>query len=191
MDYQAKIANFYKRNRRMPTYAEIMTITGLKSKNAVFKLIARLREEGVIDKDSKGYLIPKQLFGNIRVLGTVEAGFPSPADEELIDTMTLDEWLIKNKEATYMLKAKGDSMIEAGIMEGDMILVDRSKEAKSGDIVIARLNDGWTVKYLKKKGNTIMLLPGNRKYKPIIPKEGDELEIAAVVTAIIRKYDER
>ena len=107
-----------------------MHLTGFKSKNAVSKLVARLQEQGVIDKDSKGFLIPKQLFGNIKVLGTVEAGFPSPAEEELIDTMTLDEWLIKNKEATYMLKAKGDSMIEAGIMEGDMILVDRSKEAK-------------------------------------------------------------
>lgn len=191
MDYQSRIANFYKRNRRMPNYAEIMQLTGFKSKNAVSKLVARLQEQGVIDKDSKGFLIPKRLFGNIKLLGTVEAGFPSPAGEELVDTMTLDEWLIKNKEATYMLKAKGDSMIEAGIMEGDMILVDRSKEAKNGDIVIARLNDGWTVKYLKKKGNTVILLPGNRKYKPIIPKEGDELEIAAVVTAIIRKYDER
>lgn len=191
MDYQAKIANFYKKNRRMPTYAEIMKITGFKSRNAVFKLIKRLEGRGIIEKDNKGFLIPKRLFGEIRVLGTVEAGFPSPAEEELVDTMTLDEWLIKNKEATYMLKAKGDSMIEAGIMEGDMILVDRSKEAKNGDIVIARLNDGWTVKFLSKKGNVIMLVPGNKKYKNIIPKEGDELEIAAVVTAIIRKYDER
>ena len=191
MDYQAKIANFYKKNRRMPTYAEIMKITGFKSRNAVFKLLKRLEVRGIIEKDNKGFLIPKRLFGEIRVLGTVEAGFPSPAEEELVDTMTLDEWLIKNKEATYMLKAKGDSMIEAGIMEGDMILVDRSKEAKNGDIVIARLNDGWTVKFLSKKGNVIMLVPGNKKYKNIIPKEGDELEIAAVVTAVIRKYDER
>jgi repressor LexA len=191
MDYQAKIANFYKKNRRMPTYAEIMKITGFKSRNAVFKLLKRLEVRGIIEKDSKGFVIPKRLFGEIRVLGTVEAGFPSPAEEELVDTMTLDEWLIKNKEATYMLKAKGDSMIEAGIMEGDMILVDRSKEAKNGDIVIARLNDGWTVKFLSKKGNVIMLVPGNKKYKNIIPKEGDELEIAAVVTAVIRKYDER
>jgi repressor LexA len=191
MDYQAKIANFYKKNRRMPTYAEIMKITGFKSRNAVFKLLKRLEARGIIEKDNKGFLIPKRLFGEIRVLGTVEAGFPSPAEEELVDTMTLDEWLIKNKEATYMLKAKGDSMIEAGIMEGDMILVDRSKEAKNGDIVIARLNDGWTVKFLSKKGNVIMLVPGNKKYKNIIPKEGDELEIAAVVTAVIRKYDER
>jgi repressor LexA len=191
MDYQSKIANFYKHSRRMPNYAEMMALLKFKSKNSVTKLVKKLVAEGVIEQDSKGYLIPKRLFGNIKVLGTVEAGFPSPAEEELVDTMTLDEWLIKNKEATYMLKAKGDSMIEAGIMEGDMILVDRSKEAKNGDIVIARLNDGWTVKYLRKKGNTVMLIPGNKKYKPIIPKEGDELEIAAVVTAIIRKYDER
>lgn len=191
MDYQAKIAQFYKKNRRMPSQTEIQKLLGFKSRNAAFKLVNQLEKHGIIKRDGKGRIIPKKLFGDIKVLGVVEAGFPSPAEEELVDTMTLDEWLIKNKEATYMLKAKGDSMIEAGIMEGDMILVDRSKEAKNGDIVIARLNDGWTVKFLRKRGNTIMLVPGNRKYKPIVPKEGDELEIAAVVTAVIRKYDER
>ena len=88
--------------------------------------------------------------------------------------MTLDEWLIKNREATYMLKVSGDSMIEAGIMTGDLVLLDRSKEAKDGDIVIAEVDGAWTMKYLKKNGKSVMLLPANKKYKPIIPKEGIE-----------------
>ena len=146
MDYQGKIANFYKRNRRMPNYAEIMDLLRFKSKNSVFKLLKKLEAQGVITRDEKGFIIPKRLFGAIRVLGTIEAGFPSPAEEELVDTMTLDEWLIKNKEATYMLKVKGDSMIDAGIMEGDMVLLDRSKEAKSGDIVVAEVDGAWTMK---------------------------------------------
>ncbi len=170
----------------MPNYTEIMKLTGYKSKNSVYKLVSRLEGQGFIKKDSKGFLIPKRIFGEVKILGTVEAGFPSPAEEELIDTMTLDEWLIKNKEATYMLKIKGDSMIEAGIMEGDMVLVDRSKTAQSGDIVIAEIDGKWTMKYLSKINNQVTLRPGNKKYKTITPTE--ELKIAAVVIAVIRKY---
>ena len=189
MDYQGKIANFYRKHRRMPTQTEIQLLAGFKSRAAAFKLVEKLEEDGIVERDSKGFLIPKRLFGAIRVLGTVQAGFPSPAEEELIDTMTLDEWLIKNREATYMLKVSGDSMIDAGIMPGDMVLLDRIKEAKDGDIVIAEVDGAWTMKYLKKNGKSVMLLPANKKYKPILPKE--ELTIAAVVTAVIRKYDER
>jgi SOS regulatory protein LexA len=122
----------------------------------------------------------------MKILENVAAGFPSPAEEELQDTMTLDEWLIENKEATYMLKVEGDSMIDAGIMSGDTVLVDRSKTPKSGDIVIAEVDGGWTMKYLKKSGNKVELVPANKKYKPIIPKE--DLKVAAVVISVIRKY---
>jgi repressor LexA len=186
MDHQAKIAGFYKTNRRMPSYAEITKLVGFKSKNAAYKLVRTLEGKGVLKKDGKGRLIPKKLFGEIKILGLVEAGFPSPAEEELVDTMTLDEWLIRNKEATYMLKVKGDSMIEAGIMEGDMVLVDRSRTAKSGDIVIAEVDGEWTMKYFSKRGEKVALLPGNKKYKPIVPTQ--ELKVAAVVVAVIRKY---
>jgi SOS regulatory protein LexA len=186
MDYQAKIRGFYKKNRRMPNYSEIMALVGFRSRDSVFKLVRKLERQGFLKRDDKGFLIPKKLFGEIRVLGTVEAGFPSPAEEELNDTMSLDEWLIRNKEATFMIKVKGDSMIDAGIMEGDMVIVERGKEPKSGDIVIAEVDGHWTIKYLEKKGATVRLLPANKKYQPIVPKE--ELKVAAVVTAVIRKY---
>jgi SOS regulatory protein LexA len=186
MDYQTKISNFYTRTRRMPNYSEIMKLAGFKSRNSVYKLVNRLEIQGFLKKDSKGFLSPNRLFGGVKILGTVEAGFPSPAEEELVDTMTLDEWLITNKEATYMLKVKGDSMIDAGIMEGDMVLVDRSKTAGNGDIVIAEVDGNWTMKYLSKRGNKVALIPGNKKYKPLIPTQ--ELKVAAVVVAVIRKY---
>jgi len=131
-------------------------------------------------------VIPIQNLGSIPLLGIVEAGFPSPAEEELIDTMTLDEYLIKNKEATYLLQASGDSMIDAGILPGDLVLVERGKEAKDGDIVIAEVDHKWTMKYLRKRGQKIFLQSANKKYPPIYPTE--ELKIAAVVQAVIRKY---
>lgn len=184
--YKKQIINFYRTSRRMPNYTEIMQLLDFKSKNAVFKLIKRLEEDSFITKDDKGKLIPHHLYGELKVLGQVEAGFPSPAEEELSDTMSLDEYLIENKEASYMLKVSGDSMIDAGIMAGDMVLVDRSLSPNNGDIVIAEVDKEWTIKYLRKKGKTSYLEAANKKY-PLIYAQ-DELKIAAVVKAVIRKY---
>ena len=141
---------------------------------------------GIVDKDPSGKLIPLRIFGEVRVLGTVEAGFPSPAEEELADTMSLDEYLIKNKEATYILKVKGESMIDAGIIPGDMVLVERGKDPKDGDIVVAEVDSEWTMKYFRKRGEMVWLEAANKKYKDIIPEE--KLTIAAVVKALIRRY---
>lgn len=170
----------------MPTYSEMMQLYGYKSKAAVFFVIQKFIKEGVLSKDKKGKLIPKRLYGNISLLGYVEAGFPSPAEEELIDTMSLDEYLIGNKEATFMLKVKGDSMIDAGIREGDMVLVERGKQAKPGQIVIAEVDGEYTMKYLRVKNGKHYLEAANEKYKPIYPK--NELQVEAVVSAVIRKY---
>lgn len=170
----------------MPSYSEIMELTGFKSRNSVFKLINKMVSHNIISKDATGRIIPGKTFHEVRILGTVEAGFPSPAEEELIDTMSLDEYLIKNKEATYMLKVSGDSMIDAGIMPGDIALVERGTNARNGDIVIAKVDEEWTIKYFRKKGSKVFLEPANKKYKPIFPEQ--DLEIAAIVKAIIRKY---
>ena len=185
-DHEKKLYKFYQKNKRMPSFREIGRITGLKSTNAVSKLVDRLVARGIVKKDAAGKLIPKRLPGSTRILGTVAAGFPSPAEEELVDTITIDEFLIANKEATYMLKVSGDSMIEAGIHPGDMVLVERNRSPKEGDIVIAEVDKEWTMKYLKTQNGRLVLEPANKKYKTIVP--GDELEIAAVVIAVIRKY---
>lgn len=184
--YKNKIIYFYRRTKRMPSYAEIMSLLGFKSKNAVYKLVNKLVSEGALDKDSQGRLVPNRLFGEVPVLGLVEAGFPTAAEEELVDTMSLDEYMIENKEATYMLEVKGDSMIEAGIQEGDLVIAERGKEPKPGDIVIAEVDGGWTMKYFRKTGNQVWLEPANKAYKPIYPEA--DLKIAAVVKGVIRKY---
>lgn len=185
-NYKKSIINFYHLNKRMPNYSELLKITGFKSKNAVFKLINRLNEEKFISKDEKGKLIPRNLYGEIKLLGRIEAGFPSPAEEELADTMSMDEYLIQNKDATYMLKVSGESMKDAGIMPGDMVLVDRSIAPNDGNIVIAEVDNQWTIKYFRKRGNIVYLEPANKKFPKIYPK--DELKVAAVVKAVIRKY---
>ena len=122
----------------------------------------------------------------IGVLGSVEAGFPSPAEEELVDTLSLDDLLIQNREATFLLKVSGDSMTGVGIMPGDMVLVDKGRTPKSGDIVIAQVDGEWTMKFLRKRKDDVLLVPANPKYQPIRPK--NELKISGVVTAVVRKY---
>lgn len=181
-----KLISFYYRNRRMPAYSEIMDFTGYKSKGAVDYFITKLVEEGVVSKDASGRLIPKKLRSEVRVLGTVEAGFPTPAEEELSDTMSLDDYLIKNPDASYILKVKGDSMIDAGIHEGDMVIVERVANYKNGQIVIAEVDGEWTIKYLRKSGDKTFLEPANKNFKPIYPE--NNLNIAAVVRAVVRKY---
>lgn len=184
--YKNKIIEFYKNSKRLPTYSEIMKMLSFKSKNAVYKLINQLVKEGVLEKDSRGKISPAKLYGEVKVLGTVEAGFPGVAEELASDTLSLDEFLIENKEATYMLTVKGDSMIDAGIHEGDLVLVERKGEPRDGDIVIAEIDGGWTMKYFRRRNDKVYLEPANKKFSLIFPKE--ELKIAAIVKAIIRKY---
>jgi SOS regulatory protein LexA len=180
------ISFFYHTKGRMPSFSEIGELTGLQSKNAVSKLVDKLDSLKVVGKDEKGRLIPRSIASPVRILGSVEAGFPSPAEEELADTLSLDDLLIENPDATFLLKVSGDSMSEAGILPGDMVIVDKGQTPKSGDIVIAEVDGQWTMKYLRKRGESVTLIPANPNYKPIKPK--NELKIAGVVTAVVRKY---
>jgi len=172
----------------MPGYQEIMELTGFRSKNAVFKLLERMVDEEVITKDARGRISPKHLSVGVPLLGLIEAGFPSAAEEELLDVMDFDEYLVPNKESTYILKVKGDSMIDAGIHPGDMVVVERRSSYKPGQIVVAMIDGEYTMKFLRrdKKTGDHFLEPANAKYKPIYPREAFRVE--AVVTAVVRKY---
>lgn len=182
-----KILKFYRGNKRMPTYSELSKMLGFASKNSAYKLAQKLIKEKFFKKDNLGKLIPtKKSFSILKVLGTVEAGFPSPAEEELADTMSLDEYLIENKEASYILRVSGNSMKDAGIIDGDMVIVERGAKPKEGDIVIAEVDGNWTMKYLRKKKNKFYLEAANTQFKNIYAS--DELKISAVVKSVIRKY---
>jgi len=170
----------------MPTYSEMAKLFGFKSKNAVFKVVEKLIEAGTVAKDHLGRLIPSKSFGEVPMLGFVTAGFPATVEEELTDTVNLDDLLIKNKPLTYMLEVDGDSMIDAHIEKGDMVLVEKTNQAKDGDIIIAEVDGEFTMKYFRKLGNKIWLEPANKKYKPIYPEHS--LNVVAVLKAVIRKY---
>ena len=181
-----KLREFCLRERRMPTYSEMLKLFGYRSKNAVHGLIRKLVESGYVLK-SDGHLgLTGKLLGGIRLLGNVQAGFPSPAEEELVDTISLDEYLIRRPEATYMLTVQGDSMIEAGILPGDIVLVEKGGQAKPHDIVVAQVDDEWTLKYFERDSFGVRLDPANPKYRFIRPKRS--LVIGGIVKAVIRRY---
>lgn len=160
---------------------------GFKSKNSVHKLISWLVEEGIVSKDAQGRITPNRILGEIPLLGLVEAGLPSVAEEEELDTISVEDFLVDDREKSYLLEVKGDSMIEAHIDEGDYVLVERKGEPKIGDIVIAEVDGGWTMKYFRKdKKGSPYLEPANRKYDNIYPEES--FRVAAIVKAVIRKY---
>ena len=180
-----KFREFYKERHRAPTLREITRLLGYQSRNAAFELVQKLVQKGFLKKDKRGMLLFDSLKG-VKLLGTVQAGWPSPAEEELVDTLSLDEYLIKHPEQTFLIKVTGDSMIEAGIHEADLVLVERGRNPKDKDIVIAQVDGEWTMKYYEKRGTGVKLIAANKKYAPIIPKR--ELVIAGVVVAVIRKY---
>lgn len=193
-DYETlkkNIMDFCRENRRVPGYNELLSITGYKSKNAVFQLITKLVKNGVFEKDSNGKLSMKSFFGEVPMLGVVEAGIPTPAEvssqSDIYQSTSVEEFLLGDvKGETYMLEVKGDSMIDAFIAEGDMVLVERTDKPKLGEIVIALVDGGWTMKYLRKDRQGRMYLePANPNFEDIYPVY--ELDVRAVVRAVIRK----
>ncbi|GAA0685335.1 translesion error-prone DNA polymerase V autoproteolytic subunit [Marinobacterium maritimum] len=120
-------------------------------------------------------------------LESVPAGFPSPAQDYVEQTLDLNDLCIRHPAATYFVRAEGDSMIEVGIFSGDILVVDRSLTAEHGDIVIASISGEMTVKQLATRPQ-VHLLPRNPAYQAINVPEGFELEIFGVVTNVIHRF---
>jgi len=181
------LRRFWRKERRPPTYAEMLDLFDYRSKNAVFGLLVRLEEEGYVVKDPNGRvaLLPR-LTGTVRLLGSIAAGFPTQEEQQEAEAVTLDEFLVKNPDKTYMLTVRGDSMIDAGIMPGDLVVVEKGPRPNLHDIVVACVDDEWTLKYYMRDKAGVRLDPANRKYKFIRPMHS--LEIGGIVRAVIRKY---
>ena len=121
-------------------------------------------------------------------MSTVKAGFPSPAENYIEKELDLNEFLIQNTSATFILKASGDSMINAGIKDGDLLIVDKSKTYSNNSIVIASVNGEFTVKRLKIKNNIYYLVPENSKYPTLKIEQFDDAQIWGVVIHVIHSF---
>ncbi|BEV70932.1 MULTISPECIES: LexA family transcriptional regulator [unclassified Paludibacterium] len=128
-------------------------------------------------------IVPLPLYGS-----RVPAGFPSPADDYLESTLDLNQYLIQDAPATFMVRVKGDSMIGAGIAEGDILVVEKGRHAQHDQIVLAVIDGEFTVKRLHRRDEQVALLPENPAYAPITLRDGQDLTIWGVVTACVKKF---
>ena len=179
--------DYIQRHGRAPTLEELCGLFRVRSKNTASLMAKGFVRAGVLNRTATGRLVapPQRAASTLRLLWSVAAGFPSPAEESLLDSMTLDEYLITKPTATFMLRVEGDSMIDAGILPDDVVLVERGRTVRNGDIVIACIDGQWTMKYFYKDAAGVRLEVANKKYPTIRPKH--KLAVEGVVSSVIRK----
>jgi len=184
--YLAKLQDYYADNNVLPPYSTIMSLLGLRSKSPVAALIARLKLQGFIESTPEKRLKPGKRFFERPIFDSVQAGAARQADDSRYDTVTIDEYLVESPSNTVLINVKGDSMIDAGIMPGDTVVVEKRGPASVGDMVIAIVDNEFTLKKLGNEKGKFVLIPANPAYPVIRPKS--DLEIFGVVVGQFRKY---
>lgn len=194
------IAQFVEENGYPPTLREMGSKFEIASTNGVKRHLDALQKKGYLNitsYSSRAITINSE-FQNSRVIetsveipivGRVAAGYPILAEENIEGTLTLDKNLTSKKENCFALKVKGDSMINAGIFEGDIVIVAQQKDARNGDIIVAMIGDETTLKRFEKNEAKVRLIPENKNYKPIEINNPDEFSIIGKVTGVMRWYN--
>ena len=176
-----------------PTLAEIAEACGLATRGAARKHVLALAEAGLIEVtagQARGIrpvgMRARTNLLRVPVLGRVAAGPPIGADAGLVDTLTLDARLFSSVP-DYLLRVQGDSMIEDGILDGDLVGVKRTPEARDGQVVVARLDGELTIKRLSRSVDALRLLPRNPAYAPIEVEPGQDFAVEGVFCGLVRR----
>ena len=184
--YLKKLQDYYVRHRILPSYSAIGALIGLNSKASVAGMVLRLKAEGFLESSPDRRLKPGKRFFERPLAESVRAGLPSPAADSSPDGLSIDEYLVAHPSKTVLITVKGDSMIDAGIHSGDVVVVEKRSSANVGDIVIAILDNEFTLKRFGRERGRVVLRPENKAYPVIRPK--GELEIFGVVVGLFRTY---
>lgn len=178
------VNQFMQENGFAPSVREIGAAVGLRSTASVSYHLQQLQEKGLLvspgKKGCKRAIVTAQRPGHIPVVGVVTAGMPILAVENLEGSIA---W--EGDPSCFALRVKGDSMIGAGILDGDLVIVRPQQNADDGQIVVARLDDEATVKRLRRRGGQVLLMPENDAYSPI---DGTYAELIGLVKAVVREY---
>ena len=185
-EHLARLQEFFAAHKALPPYAKIGEITGISSKAGVSKLVFRLKQAGFLDSAPGGRLAPTSRFFARPRVGAAPAGFPSPAEELLDDALTIDDFLVEHPSKTVLVEVQGESMIEAGIQPGDYVVVEKTENARVGQIVVAIMDGEFTIKYLERDARGYLLKPANPRFSNLRPER--ELTIFGVVVGQFRKY---
>ena len=169
----------------LPSFETLAQEFGFKHKNSVWQYFNKFREYGLLDENNGRFKISKELFGAIEFSSTVKAGFAAVAEDSIEKRISLDEAFEIDSPSTFIFTVSGDSMTDLGIFEGDKVVVRKCSEAKNGDVVIAYIDGGFTLKTYRNKDGKVWLEPANSAYPNIYPKE--KLEIFGVAQGIVRK----
>lgn len=184
--YLAALQDYYAEHRLIPPCSAISALLGFSSKAAAAALLRRLEEAGYLRRTPDRRVGPtERFFERPRAVAAVRAGLPEPALDASADMLNLDSLLVAKPSLTFLLPIKGDSMIDAGLLEGDTAVCERRQNARAGDIVVALVGDEMTIKTLAREGERLVLKPENSAYPILRP---DPLEILAVVTGSFRSY---
>lgn len=184
--YLAHMQDYYAEHGVLPSYARIGSMVGLKSKSSVAALVARLKLEGFLEATPEKRLKPGQRFFERAIFESIRAGMPHPVADPQQESIAIDQYLVEHPSRTVLVTVKGDSMVDAGIHEGDIAVVEKRSAANIGDIVIAIVDNEFTLKYLEREKGNFILRPANPAYPVIRPK--GQLEIFGVLKGLIRKY---
>lgn len=185
------ISEFQNKRGYSPSLADLAVAFGVRSKNSVAKVVNTLVAEKQIQKDPKGRIkiiaMPDEKTAplTLSLFGPIAAGFAAPVEEHAEEQITIENYLVRNRSSTFLLRVKGDSMIGAGIHEGDLVVVERSKQPKPNDIVVGVLDGEFTLKRLKKDKGKFYLMAENPDYPDLYAL--DELKVAGVVVGLMRK----
>ncbi|MEW6164599.1 MAG: LexA family transcriptional regulator [Pseudomonadota bacterium] len=187
-DYLGRLRDYYADARRIPTQQRIAELMGFASKTAAKKLLFRLESAGFVERtpDDDAWMPTPRFFERPLADVAVRAGGPDMIEGSQGELFLIDQYLVRQPSRTVMVPVKGDSMIDAGIHDGDLVVVERTKAAKSGDIVVAIVDNEFTLKELGLEKGRFILKPCNPAY-PVIRPQG-ELEIYGVVTGLVRRY---
>jgi len=181
----AALRTYWKRHNTFPSMAKLSEVVGLSSTSSVFALIGRLTEAGYLERVD-GRIAPSRKFFARPLLGSVRAGEPQPATQEAPELLTIDDYLIDDPNRTTLVKVRGDSMKDVGILDGDLVVVETNAATRPGDIVVAVVDGGMTVKTLRvDRRGQFYLEPANAAFETIQPT--GSLEIIGVVIGSFRR----
>lgn len=186
-DYLARLQDYYVDWKSIPSYAKLCEVFGIASKSWVKTILGRLNAAGFIERTPDGVWVPtRQFFARPLAESSVQAGMPVSVSATQGDYYVIDELLIDAPSKTTLIPVKGDSMVDAGIHDGDIAVVEKRVAANIGDIVVAIVDNEFTLKTLDKERSQFILRPANQAY-PVIRPQGT-LEIFGVLVGLIRKY---
>lgn len=190
LDYLNALRVYWKHYRAFPSMEKLKGVLGLTSTGGVFKALGRLVDEGYLERTA-GRIAPTKKFFALPIIGTVRAGLPQPADQtEEPELLSIEDYLVDHPERTSFCRVKGESMRDAGLLDGDLVVVEANSPTRTGDIVVAVVDNEITVKYLTadQKG-AWQLQPANPDFDVIVPTKS--LEVLGVVVGVIRRFDRR